>query len=285
MVVDGLPELGANSVQEALDILRHDHDQYRTAVINEPRSSPVAVGAYLLPSQVADFGVIFFNPATYLGMCGHGTIGLVETLKYLGLATSGEISLETPAGIVTARALDDGRVSLDNVPAYRYVREVESCGAIGDIAYGGNWFFISSCHRERVAFDNIEALDAYTWEIRRDLAQRGITGADGAEIDHIELTGPSDSADSRNYVHCPGGQYDRSPCGTGTSAKLACLYEEGALREGQTWRQESIIGSVFEGSVRITPQGLIPTITGQAFVNGETTILIDEADPFAWGIR
>src|ERR1044072_3976836 len=237
VVIEGLPELNAGSVKDAVEILRREHDRYRTAVINEPRSSPVAVGAYLLPSKVADFGVIYFNPATYLGMWGHGTIGLLTTLAYLGQIEPGTTTLETPVGIVTAHLHADGRASLDNVRAYRFEKRVEICGALGYIAYGGNWFFISSKHKERVAFDNIRALHNYTWEIRRELARRGITGADGAESDHVELTGPSETTHSRNYVHCPGGEYDRSPCGTGTSAKLACLYADGVLKEGQIWRQ------------------------------------------------
>lgn len=288
-VIAGLPDLGHGSVADRLQTIKRDFDRYRTAVIIEPRSSPVAVGAYLLPSAVADYGVIFFNNAGYLGMCGHGTIGLITTLACLGRLKPGPITLETPVGIVSGSLNPDLSVSFDNVPSYRLQKDVKlNLGAVGqvsgDLAFGGNWFFISSDHGQAVHRSKIDALEMYTALVQEVLRRRGITEPDGEEIDHIELVGPSEVADIRNYVRCPGGEYDRSPCGTGTSAKLACLYEDGKLPDGQVLRVESIIGSVFEGSIRKVGDKLIPTITGRAFVNGEATIVIDPDDPFAWGI-
>lgn len=289
VVIEGLPDLGGGAIADRLERLKSDYDRYRTAVIIEPRSSPVAVGAYLLESDVADYGVIFFNNASYLGMCGHGTIGLVTTLAHLGRIKTGIVTLETPVGIVRAQLLEDGRVSFDNVPSYRRVKDVHlDLGAMGeitgDISFGGNWFFISSQHGQKVDPSEFRSLDDFTAIIKSKLRSEGITEPDGEEIDHIELVGPSTRADARNYVRCPGGEYDRSPCGTGTSAKLACLYADGKLRDGEVYRVESIIGSIFEGSIRKEGENLIPTITGRAFVNGETTVIIDPEDPFAWGI-
>jgi 4-hydroxyproline epimerase len=288
VVIDGLPDLGSKPIPERVELLKENYDRYRTAVVIEPRSSPVAVGAYLLPSDRADFGVIFFNNASYLGMCGHGTIGLVTTLAHLGKVKPGEVTFETPAGLVKAVLHDDGRVSFDNVPCYRLAKgvpvELGDRQVTGDVAFGGNWFYICADHGVPVIPDNIPALGLQSQRIFDAIAEQHIT-ADGAIIDHIELFGPSEYADARAYMRCPGGEYDRSPCGTGTCAKLACLYADGKIVEGQIWHQESIIGSTFEGSVRRVGENLIPTITGRAYVNGETTILIDPSDPFAWGIR
>lgn len=289
VVIEGLPDLGDGSIAEKRDRLKQDYDRYRTAVIGEPRSSEVAVGAYLLASDRADYGVIFFNNVGYLGMCGHGTIGLVATLAYLGKIAPGSVTFETPVGIVKAELQEDGSASFENVPSYRHRKDLRvklgSLGEItGDIAYGGNWFFISSVHGNEVDRSRIGALEVFTSLVQDVLNVEGITGANGAPIDHIELTGASAVADSRNYVRCPGGEYDRSPCGTGTSAKLACLYEDGKLQAGQTYRIESIIGSIFEGRIRKEGDSLIPTIKGRAFVTGDVEILIDLDDPFAWGI-
>jgi 4-hydroxyproline epimerase len=285
VVVEGLPDVGPGSVSEQLEVLRRDYDRYRTAVIGEPRSPTFAVGAYLLPSSVADFGVVYFNNARYLGMCGHGTIGLVTTLASLGEIKPGEASIETPVGIVQITLHDDGSVSFDNVASYRYRTGVAVGGrpVIGDIAYGGNWFFITSDHG-RSPDEGTDALLRASLEIREELGRSGIGDGAGAEIDHVELVWPTGPNSARNFVLCPGGEYDRSPCGTGTCAKLACLFEDGKIAEGEKFTVESIIGSTFEGSIRKVGGELIPTITGRAFVNGETTILFDPDDPFAWGI-
>ncbi len=291
-VIDGGPDLRRAGVAQQLDVFRARHDDFRRGVVCEPRGSDVMVGALLVPSWLPDCiaGVIFFNNIGCLGMCGHGTIGVIATFAYLGRIKPGEHRLETPVGVVTTRLHDNGEVSVENVPAYRYMKDVSiplDAGTVrGDVAWGGNWFFLVSKHEQQLELANVEALTAWTWRVRQALAQAGVTGRDGHEIDHIELFAPSDTpnVNSRNFVLCPGRAYDRSPCGTGTSAKLACLYADGKLREGEVWRQESIVGSVFEGSVRIEGEHIIPIIRGSAFVNADATLIFDPADPFCDGI-
>ncbi|MBV8503983.1 MAG: 4-hydroxyproline epimerase [Paucibacter sp.] len=294
LVVDGFPSLGKGSMAQRLQCLARDHDDWRAAVVLEPRGSDVIVGALLCEpaSDDAVAGVIFFNNARYLGMCGHGTIGLVATLAHMGRISVGEHRIDTPVGQITATLHDDGSVSVRNVPAYRHQHhvsvDVPGHGTVhGDVAWGGNWFFLVEAHGQRLESDNIAALTVYACELKSALAAQGITGAQGAEIDHIELFADDDQgADSRNFVLCPGLAYDRSPCGTGTSAKLACLAADGKLKPGQLWRQASIIGSVFEASYQLDDQGrVIPNLRGRAHISAEGNLLIDPADPFAWGIR
>jgi 4-hydroxyproline epimerase len=294
VVVAGGPDLGRGSLSERRTLFRERFDPFRSAVVNEPRGSDVLVGALLCepvdPSCVA--GVIFFNNIGTLGMCGHGTIGVAVTLAHLSRIGSGRHRLETPVGIVTFEYHGHGRVTLENVPSYRTRKavtvEVEGFGPIiGDVAWGGNWFFLVAEHGQEIELSNVGRLTDLTWRIRQALVRQGVTGEGGAEIDHIELFGPPREAanDSRNFVLCPGGAYDRSPCGTGTSAKLACLFADGKLKEGQPWRQESIVGSVFEGSVRLDGGRIIPRITGSAHICAEATLLLDPDDPFRSGIR
>jgi len=292
VVVDGFPSLGRGSMAERLDTFRMQYDELRSAIVNEPRGNDAIVGALLCepvdPSSAA--GVIFFNNVGYLQMCGHGTIGLIRTLEYMGRIGAGTHGIETPAGRVEATLESDGRVTISNVPSYRLrkqaVVEVEDHGDVqGDIAWGGNWFFLIEDHSLRLDMNNIDELTRFTSAVRRSLAKNNITGDNGAEIDHIELFSPTPNADSRNFVLCPGNAYDRSPCGTGTSAKLACLYADGKLAEGSVWRQESIIGSWFDGQVKIADGKIIPLITGTAYVNAEADLLLDESDPFCFGIR
>jgi 4-hydroxyproline epimerase len=294
VVVSGGPDLGHGPLSERLERFRRDHDRFRSAVVNEPRGSDMVVGALICdpvdPSCAA--GGIFFNNVGYLGMCGHGTIGLVATLSFLGRIRSGEHRVETPVGTVSAILHDDGQVTVNNVASYRLAAdvavEVPRYGQVrGDIAWGGNWFFLVREHNTKLSFNNIEELTNFTWAIRLALRAQGITGAGNQEIDHVELFAPSDlpSVDSKNFVLCPGKAYDRSPCGTGTSAKLACLYADGKIREGQTWKQESIVGSVFEGSVSVRDGKIYPSIKGSAFVNAEAELVLDPRDPFCWGIR
>jgi len=244
LVVSGGPDLGAGPLAERLRRFRTQHDAFRSAVVNEPRGSDVIVGALLCepvdPACAA--GVIFFNNVGYLGMCGHGTIGLIATLAHMGRIQPGEHRVETPVGMVTAVLHESGDVTVNNVASYRSRAavpvEVPGFGAVtGDVAWGGNWFFLVREHEMELTLANVEALVNFTWAIRQALDANGITGDSGAEIDHIELYGPSQIADSRNFVLCPGKAYDRSPCGTGTSAKLACMYADGKLKEGQVWRQ------------------------------------------------
>ena len=292
LVTAGFPDLGTGSMAERRKVLAEQHDQWRAACMLEPRGSDVLVGALLCtpvdPGACA--GVIFFNNTGYLGMCGHGTIGLVASLAHLGKIGPGVHSIETPVGTVQATLHEDHSVSVRNVPAYRYRKalavQVPGIGqVVGDIAWGGNWFFLIAEHGLRVAGDNLEALTAYTFAVQQALEAQGIRGEDGGVIDHVELFADDDHADSRNFVLCPGKAYDRSPCGTGTSAKLACLAADGKLGEGEVWRQESIVGSVFEGWYRRAGDRVIPTIRGAAHVNAEATLLLDPRDPFVMGIR
>jgi 4-hydroxyproline epimerase len=294
----GAPDLGTGSVAEKLARLKTEFDSFRTQVLNEPRGSDVLVGALLVPpaDPACQFGVIFFNNVGYLGMCGHGTIGVMASLAYQGRVTPGTYKLETPVGVVEATlhaspasAPYPNRVSVRNVPAYRYQKhiqvEVNGRALHGDVAWGGNWFFLCHDHGLEISLQNLEPLTELTWHIREQLKQNGHTGAGGAEIDHIELFGPTPDADSQSFVLCPGKAYDRSPCGTGTSAKLACLHADGKLAEGQVWKQQSVVGSIFEGQVQTVNGQLIPTITGEAWVMAEGHLLMDARDPFVEGIR
>ena len=293
LVTGGFPDLGGGSMAERRALLAERHDKWRAATVLEPRGSDVVVGALLCEpvSRDAAAGVIFFNNTGYLGMCGHGTIGLVASLAHMGRIGVGEHRIETPVGTVTTTLHEDGSVSVRNVPAYRHLHQVAvelpGHGTVhGDVAWGGNWFFLVSDHGQRVASDNLAALTGYTESLRKALAAQGITGAEGAEIDHIELFADDDAgADSRNFVLCPGNAYDRSPCGTGTSAKIACLAADGKLAPGEVWTQASVIGSRFEASYTVEDGKVIPTLRGRAHISAEATLLIDDNDPFGWGIR
>lgn len=292
VVLAGGPDLGTGSLAQRRARFRHEFDAYRRAIVCEPRGSDVMVGALLCPpgDPACVAGVIFFNNVGYLGMCGHGTIGVAATLGYLGRITAGRYLLDTPVGQVAFEY--DGRsgATVENVPSYRHAGgvtvQVPGLGDVtGDIAWGGNWFFLVHSLRESIELANVSRLSEVTKRIRAALQSNGITGAEGAEIDHVELFGPPRDArnHSRNFVDCPGGAYDRSPCGTGTSAKLACLAADGKLRPGDIWRQESILGSVFEASYRLDGNRILPRISGQAHITAEATLLLDEVDPFAWG--
>jgi 4-hydroxyproline epimerase len=294
VVIAGGPELGEGSMSERLSRFRQHHDTFRSAVVNEPRGSDVMVGALILepvdPTAIA--GVIYFNNVGYLGMCGHGTIGVAVSLHHAGRMGLGTHRLETPVGTVAVTLDGPNTAVIDNVESYRSAKDVAVdvpglCRFVGDVAWGGNWFFLVHDHGETIAAGNVERLTHVTWRIRQALNARGINGTDGGEIDHIELFGPPTrpDADSKNFVLCPGRAYDRSPCGTGTSAKLACLVADGKLGDGQVWRQESIIGSLFEGSARVVEGRIRPRIRGAAYVNAESTLIVDPADPFAMGIR
>ncbi len=295
VVVSGGPDLGRGDLASRRAIFRDHYDDFRSAVCNEPRGSDAMVGALLCeptdPSCSA--GVIFFNNVGVLNMCGHGTIGLLVTLAHLGRVDVGTHRVETPVGVVEATLHGPNEVTIKNVPSYRYAKDVavdvEGIGPYqvkGDIAWGGNWFFLVKYPDIlEIALSNLERLTDFTVKVRQGLERQGITGENGGEIDHIELFGPSKVADSKNFVLCPGKAYDRSPCGTGTSAKLACLAADGKLQEGQVWRQESLIGSVFEGSVTYEGSWTIPHIKGSAFVNAEATLILQEGDPFRMGIR
>jgi len=293
VVVSGGPELPDGSMAAKLELLRSQFDGFRSGVVCEPRGSDVLVGALLTDpvDPTCRTGVIFFNNVGYLGMCGHGVIGVVVTLSYLGLIEPGEHRIETPVGVVVATLHEDGSVSVRNVPSYRLSKavavDVPGHGRVtGDVAWGGNWFFLCDDHGLPVTLANRDALTDLACRIRVALVDAGITGLDGAEIDHVELFGPPEraDADSKNYVLCPGNAYDRSPCGTGTSAKLACLHADGKLAEGDVWTQESLIGSVFRCTVRAEGDAVVPTITGNAFVTADASLIFAADDPFRAGI-
>jgi 4-hydroxyproline epimerase len=293
VVIAGFPDLGGGSLAERRERFRREFDHWRSAIACEPRGSDTMVGALLLPAVAADAcaSVIFFNNVGTLGMCGHGSIGVVRTLAHLGRLSPGLHKLETPVGTVGVELHDDGRVSIDNVESYRHAAgvrvDVPGHGTVtGDVAWGGNWFFITKDTPVPLDFARVRELTAFTENVRLALAANRITGADDAEIDHIEINGasPTPGADARNFVLCPGLAYDRSPCGTGTSAKIACLAADGKLAPGATWRQESILGSVFDGTYAVGARGVLPRITGSAHVTAHSTLFIDPSDPFAWGI-
>ena len=292
LVVHGFPDLGQGSMAERRALLAAQHDRWRTATVLEPRGNDVIVGALLCAPVDARnaAGVVFFNNSGYLGMCGHGTIGLVASLAHMGRIQPGVHGIETPVGTVMTTLHDDGSVSVRNVPAYRLHHQlsvdVPGHGPVtGDVAWGGNWFFLVTAHTQRVDSNNLAALTAFTIAVQKALEDQGVRGSDGGLIDHIELFADDELADSRNFVLCPGGAYDRSPCGTGTSAKLACLAADGKLQPGQVWRQASIIGSQFEASYAMENGQLIPTLRGRAFMSAEATLLIEHNDPFGWGIQ
>lgn len=292
-IVAGGPDLGRGSMAEQLEILRRDYDHFRRATLLEPRGSDVLVGAMLLEPVSADAaaGVIFFNNAGYLGMCGHGTIGLIATLAFMGKIGAGTHRIETPVGNVTVTLHANGEVTIANVPAYRYRThvpvDIAGHGVVhGDIAWGGNWFYLVEDHGRELLLTNVDELTDFTWKIRQALAAQRITGAQGQEIDHIELFSAAHNAQNhgRNFVLCPGKAYDRSPCGTGTSAKLACLAADGRLQPGQEWRQEGILGSVFTGAYSREGHQIIPRITGSAYVTAEASLIFDPQDPYCAGI-
>jgi len=291
VITAGGPDLGDGPLARRREKFQREFDRFRAAVVNEPRGSDVVVGALLVEpvDRSCTAGVIFFNNVGYLGMCGHGTIGLMATLAYQGRVQPGEHKIETPVGIITATLHPDGRVSVCNVPGWRAKQsvtvEVPGLGPVtGDVAWGGNWFFLVEQHGQELSLANVESLTDYCWQVRQAVNAQG-----HPEVDHVELfaTPGGTGAQSRNFVQCPGKAYDRSPCGTGTSAKLACLAADGKLLPGETWVQESIIGSTLAGKFTWLDQAagkVLPVITGTAFVNAEATLLLDDKDPFCWGI-
>lgn len=313
VVVSGAPDLaldisptgdGAQYLQRQIELLKNQFDSFRRAVILEPRGNDVMVGALLLPPTSPDCvcSVIFFNNVGYLGMCGHGMIGLMATLFYLGKVGVGRFRVQTPVGIVQTTVHSAHSITVQNVASYRWRSGVsvslaesptDPAVVTGDIAWGGNWFFLVADHGQALKIENVRQLTDFAIRIRQGLERAGITGRHGSMIDHIELLSDSTSnANSRNFVLCPGLAYDRSPCGTGTSAKLACLAADGKWLPAQTWIQESITGSRFEASYQPLAENadagecleIIPEITGSAYVCGKTTLMFDEDDPFRLGI-
>lgn len=288
LVLAGGPDLGSGPLAGRVKIFEEKHDKFRRAIVGEPRGSEAVVGALLVEPHdpSCQFGVIFFNNIGYLGMCGHGIIGTVVSLAHLGRVKPGPVKLDTPAGPVSAMLGAGGEVSFENVPAHRREKELPlylpGVGDVNvDLAFGGNWFCVIEQHDQRLELNNLAQLTDYCARIRQAVSDSGFP-----EVDHVALFGPGTKpgANSRNFVLCPGGAYDRSPCGTGTSARLACLAADGKVAAGEEWVQEGILGSVFRGKYRKQGDKIIPTITGTAYVMGEGTLLLDPADPFAWGI-
>lgn len=293
VVVAGWPEFREKTMEKRREELSSRFDHLRRAVVLEPRGWDAMVGAVLLPPVTPDAaaGMIFFNNVGPLWMCGHGTIGVVRTLEFLGKIGPGRVALDTPVGTVTAELETDGAVTITNVPSYCHRRDVaidvDGVGrVIGDIAWGGNWFFLTHVDGVEVTFENRARLKDIATAIQNALNARGIRGKDGGVIDHIELFGPPTrpDADSKNYVLCPGGEYDRSPCGTGTSAKMATLHARGELQIGGVWRQESITGSLFTGRIEKSGDHLLPKIRGKAYVTAKATLFLDPNDPFRAGL-
>ena len=298
-LIQTLPfDLGMGSVAEKLSRLKADHDDFRRTVLNEPRGSDVLVGAYLVPpaDPTCEFGVIFFNNVGYLGMCGHGTIGVIASLAYLGQVNPGRFGWRRRSvwwrqpcmrtkrkGVIRIESRSAMFPPSDIYPIWQL--KLDGKVIHGDVAWGGNWFFLCHDHGLDVSSKNLEQLSDFAMRTREAYTHMGLTGLDGAEIDHVELFAPTPDADSRSFVLCPGKSYDRSPCGTGTSAKLACLYADGKLDEGQVWKQQSVIGSIFEGQVQALENRVIPTITGEAWVMAQGELLMDERDPFKSGIH
>jgi 4-hydroxyproline epimerase len=293
VIVDGGPLLGAGPLAERLSRFASEFDHIRRFAVCEPRGHDALVGALLCEPHDASCvaGVIFFNNVGFLGMCGHGTIGLAATLAHMGRLRPGRHRIETPVGVVAVDLHSGGSAVVENVESYRHARgvaiEVAGLGTVrGDVAWGGNWFFLTDSAPCDLCLPNAGELTLTATAIRDTLAAQRISGKDGASIDHIEIFGPprSKDANSRNFVLCPGGAYDRSPCGTGTSAKLACLYADGKLRPGDVWVQESLIGGLFRATFDLGNNGgVMPRIEGRAFICAESTLVSDPADHFRHG--
>jgi len=289
LVLEGGPVLGRGPLAERVILFREKHDGFRTAIVGEPRGSDVFVGALLVEphDKTCHIGMIFFNNVGYLGMCGHGLIGALVALAHAGMVKPGLVRVDTPAGYIAAVLGTGGEVTFDNVPSYRRQHDLElylpGVGNVPcDIAWGGNWFCLIEQHEQKLELANVAQLTDYCTRVRQAVGDSGFP-----EVDHVELFGPSvkPGVSSKNFVLCPGLAYDRSPCGTGTSAKLACLAADNKLAPGAEWVQESIVGSTFRAKYRRQGDKIVPTITGTAHVTAEATLLLDPADPFAWGIR
>lgn len=294
IVISGWPQPPGATMLERREYLRRHHDRLRAAVVCEPRGHNAIVGGLLTPPIDSESmaGIVFFNDVGYLGMCGHGLIGLVETLKFMGKISQGKVRVDTPAGTVSADLGEDGKVTISNVPSYLYQKEISievlELGKIqGDVAYSGNWFFLVDNPMGEISLSNLDFLMSSSKAIRQALVEAGIHGPDNEVIDHIEFYGSPTvpGTDSKNFVLCPGNAYDRSCCGTGTSAKMACLFAKGKLKPGEIWTQESITGSIFEGWLEKQGDRIIPYIRASAHVVSRASLFFDLNDEFCWGIE
>lgn len=295
VILNGGPELGSGPMAERVRCLANNHDAFCKSVLLEPRGQSGMVGALLVaPDDVGcETGVIYFDANAILGMCGHGTIGLGVTLAHLGRIAPGTHKFETPAGIISIDLLDTSTVRVTNIES-RQVQEavsieIDKYGVFtGDLAYGGNWFFIVDPSPIPVEVANIRVLTDLAIAIREACTAQGVTGENGENVDHVILQGQPDteSVSSRNFVLCPDNEYDRSPCGTGSSARLACLAAAGVLAPGEEIVQQSIIGSTYNMSYQPgISGGVIPKLTGQAHVMAESRLIFAQNDPFRMGIH
>jgi len=295
VILSGGPDLGGGSIEQQAQVLARDHQDFLNAVLAEPRGQPAMVAALLVPPTSPDSvtGVIYFDIAAVIGMCGHGTIGLGVTLAHMGKIQPGQHLIDTRAGQVGVELHDPHTVTVRNVES-RLVTEqltidVPGFGAVtGDVAYGGNWFYIIDPSPMAVETHNIRALTDLAVAIREAANAQRVPGPGEELIDHVILHGhsPDPAIHSRSFVLCPDDTYDRSPCGTGCSARLATLAAKGLLLPGKVITQQSIIGSCFDISYQPGPNGgVLPTLRGQAHVMAEAHLVFDPADPFRHGVR
>ena len=313
IVTGGLPPLAGASMAEKRTILQRDHDGLRRALVLEPRGHDAIVLAYLLPpcTPGAHLGVVFANDAGYLGMCGHGAIGVATVAVAMGMVAAvepvTEVVLDTPAGVVPCRvAVAGGKVksvTITNVPSFlfaqRVVVPVHGFGKVAaDIAYGDNWFAFVEADQLGLMVEktHLPVLMQAATAVREALVREGVRGRhperSGDEIvDHVKLFAPlaGDEPGARALTLCPGAAYDRSPCGTGTSAKLAVLHAKGELEIGAWFRSQSVLATEFRARVvretRVGPHpAIVPEVTGSAWITGFPTFVLDPEDPCRFGI-
>lgn len=313
VVTGGLPAIRGATMADKRAGLQRAHDHLRRALVLEPRGHDAIVLAYLLsPCRAgADLGVVFANDAGYLGMCGHGAIGVATVAVATGMVAAQEpvteLVLDTPAGAVACRvAVDGGRptsVTITNVPSFlfrqRVVVPVHGFGKVAaDVAYGGNWFAFVEADQLglMVEKNHLPVLMQAATAIREALVREGVRGRhpdrdDDEIIDHVKLFAPLDgpTPGARALTLCPGAAYDRSPCGTGTSAKLAVLHAKGELATGEWFRSQSVLGTEFRARVVSTTDvggnpAVVPEIEGSAWITGFATFVVDPDDPCAFGL-
>jgi proline racemase len=305
-ILTGYSKVQGSSIFEIKRKLQAEHDWLRRFLLQEPRGHRDMFGAVLLPPKTreCDLGVIFMDNGGYLDMCGHGIIGAVTcAIETHIVKPKKEILVDTPAGVVKARtATRKGKVesvSFENVPAFKMKSiqvQLEGKTVPVDIAFGGNFF--AHLYAKEVALE-IEPRNGSKFidlgiRIRDAVNQRGkLVHPDKPGIGRVELvefSGPpkTEDANARNVVVFGQGQIDRSPCGTGTCAKMALLHSEGKLKIGEKFVHESILGTKFLGRLLGTTRvgeydAVVPEITGSASVTGFNRLVLDDNDPFEDG--